>query len=99
MYSLLVVLAAVLLADVVWRFLPKTYDNETAETFYTMQGQTYQLCIAWGDMPTEPLSDRYSSAALEFGGIPPCFTSTTRAPGPTLPANFCPRWKASPPSL
>ncbi len=68
MYSLLVVLAAVLLAAGIRRFLPKTYDNGTAEVLYTMKDQTYQLCIAWGDTPTTPFSDRYTSAAVNFDG-------------------------------
>lgn len=68
MCALFAVLAAVLLAALVWHLLPKTYDNETAEAFYTVQEQTYQLCIAWGDMPTTPFSDRYTSAAVNFNG-------------------------------
>lgn len=45
-YVLLAVLAAALLAALIWYFLPKTYDNGTAEAFYDSNDRTYQLCIA-----------------------------------------------------
>lgn len=67
-FVLFSVLAAALLAAFIWRLLPRTCDNGTAEALYTMGKRTYQLCIAWGDTPTVPSGDRYTSAAVNFDG-------------------------------
>ena len=67
-FGLLAVLAAALLAALVWRLLPKTYDNGTAEALYDMKGRAYQICIAWEDTPAEPFGDRYTSASVNFDG-------------------------------
>lgn len=77
--GLFAVLAAALLAALVWRLLPKTYDNGTAEALYAMKGQTYQLCIAWADTPTTPFSDRYTSAAVDFNSRYPALLYINRA--------------------
>lgn len=78
-FSLLAVLAAVLLVFLLRRFLPKTYDNNTAEAFYDMKGQTYQICIAWSDTPAVPSSDRYASAPVDFNGRYPSLLYINRA--------------------
>lgn len=66
--GLFAVLAAALLAALVWHLLPRTYDNGTAEALYDLGGRTYQLCIAWDDMPARPFSDRYTSSSVNFNG-------------------------------
>lgn len=77
--GLFAVLAAALLAALVWSLLPKTYDNGTAEALYAIKGQSYQLCIAWADTPAAPFSDRYTSAAVNFDCRYPALLYINRA--------------------
>lgn len=67
-FVLFSVLAAALLEVLIRSLLPGTYDNGTAEALYDLRGRTYQLCIAWGDMPDRPFSDRYTSSSVNFDG-------------------------------
>lgn len=78
-FGLLAVLAAAALAVLVWRAVPRTYDNGTAQALYTLNGQTYQLCIAWSDMPTTASDDRYTSSAIDFDGRYPSLLYINRA--------------------
>lgn len=67
-FVLFSILAAALLAVLIRSLLPGTYDNGTAEALYDLRGRTYQLCIAWGDMPDRPFSDRYASSSVNVDG-------------------------------
>lgn len=93
-FVLFSVLAAVLLAVLVWRFVPRTYDSGTAETLYTLNGQTYQLCVAWADTPTEPTGDRYTSSAIDFDSRYPSLLYINRADtGASAADEFLPQVK------
>ena len=93
-YVLLAVLAAALLAALIWYFLPKTYDNGTAEAFYDSNDRTYQLCIAWSDTPSLPFSDRYTSSPVFFDGRYPSLLFINDADtGEDAAAEFLPQVK------
>ncbi len=56
---------AVLLLGVWLCRRPRTYDG-MGEVIYTDRDGDYQLCIAWADTPFTPMTDRYSTAQLDY---------------------------------
>lgn len=60
LYSVLILIAAGALLLLLWlNTRSKVYDNGTAEVIYTLDGQTYQLCIAWDNYSFTPAQQRH----------------------------------------
>lgn len=73
------IFAAVLAAALWWSGQPRVYDNGGPEVLYSLNGQTYQLSIAYADTPAQPSVDRYTTLPLDFDARYPSLLYTNYA--------------------